>query len=556
MARLPQVGADDGVWGELLNEFLNVSHDEGGVLRTGSVGSTQLASDAVTEDKLAPAVRVKLNAMNEGDGREVELQAGTTHIEWRYVGDLTWTPLVALEDLIGPQGPQGSQGPPGTQGPQGEKGDTGEQGPQGNQGPQGEAGAAGADGVDGADGADGESAYDIAVGNGFEGTELEWIASLKGEKGDKGDTGDQGPQGLQGVQGEAGADGADGASAYDIAVDNGFEGTELEWLASLKGEKGDTGDQGPQGLQGLQGLQGEAGADGADGADGASAYEVALQNGFEGSESAWLASLKGEKGDTGDQGPQGLQGLQGEPGEQGPQGEAGADGADGQEVELQVTATHIQWRLGDGEWDDLIALEDLRGPAGEGGTFEGTLDDIDEGTTNKHFTAADETKLDGIATNATANSSDATLLARANHTGTQLASTISDFSTAADARVAAATDIVRTSGDQAIAGVKTFSSAPVVPDGSYSISKTSGLQVALDDKADAEAGVPSAGTTGQVLTKNSGTDFDTAWANPGFASVSVTTGSESRPDAAFVLWVGGSSEPTNMSLGDVWLKEV
>ena len=501
MARLPQVGADDGVWGELLNEFLNVSHDEGGVLRTGSVGSTQLASDAVTEDKLAPAVRVKLNAMNEGDGREVELQAGTTHIEWRYVGDLTWTPLVALEDLIGPQGPQGSQGPPGNQGPQGEKGDTGEQGPQGNQGPQGEPGANGADGVDGADGADGESAYDIAVGN-------------------------------------------------------GFEGTELEWLASLKGEKGDTGDQGPQGLQGLQGLQGEAGADGADGADGASAYEVALQNGFEGSESAWLASLKGEKGDTGDQGPQGLQGLQGEPGEQGPQGEAGADGADGQEVELQVTATHIQWRLGDGEWDDLIALEDLRGPAGEGGTFEGTLDDIDEGTTNKHFTAADETKLDGIATNATANSSDATLLARANHTGTQLASTISDFSTAADARVAAATDIVRTSGDQAIAGVKTFSSAPVVPDGSYSISKTSGLQVALDDKADAEAGVPSAGTTGQVLTKNSGTDFDTAWANPGFASVSVTTGSESRPDAAFVLWVGGSSEPTNMSLGDVWLKEV
>lgn len=42
-------------------------------------------------------------------------------------------------------------------------------------------------------------------------------------------------------------------------------------------------------------------------------------------------------------------------------------------------------------------------------------------------TAAQITKLDGIAAGATVNSSDATLLARTNHTGTQLASTISDF---------------------------------------------------------------------------------------------------------------------------------
>jgi hypothetical protein len=40
---------------------------------------------------------------------------------------------------------------------------------------------------------------------------------------------------------------------------------------------------------------------------------------------------------------------------------------------------------------------------------------------------ADRTKLDSIATGATANSSDATLLARANHTGTQLVTTISNL---------------------------------------------------------------------------------------------------------------------------------
>jgi hypothetical protein len=46
------------------------------------------------------------------------------------------------------------------------------------------------------------------------------------------------------------------------------------------------------------------------------------------------------------------------------------------------------------------------------------------------MTGAMATKLNGIATGATANSADATLLARANHTGTQLAATISDFNTA------------------------------------------------------------------------------------------------------------------------------
>lgn len=39
-----------------------------------------------------------------------------------------------------------------------------------------------------------------------------------------------------------GKDGADGKSAYQIALDNGFEGTEQEWLESLKGS-GDAGQQ-------------------------------------------------------------------------------------------------------------------------------------------------------------------------------------------------------------------------------------------------------------------------------------------------------------------------
>jgi len=63
------------------------------------------------------------------------------------------------------------------------------------------------------------------------------------------------------------------------------------------------------------------------------------------------------------------------------------------------------------------------------------------------MSSADKTKLDGVATGATANSSDATLLARANHTGTQTLATVSDAGTAASKNVpatgnAAVTEVV------------------------------------------------------------------------------------------------------------------
>lgn len=76
-----------------------------------------------------------------------------------------------------------------------------------------------------------------------------------------------------------------------------------------------------------------------------------------------------------------------------------------------------------------------------------------DGTNAGLFKPADFSKLAGIAAGATANSSDATLLNRANHTGTQLASTISDFSEATDDRVAsllvAGTNITMTYNDAA-----------------------------------------------------------------------------------------------------------
>ena len=56
-------------------------------------------------------------------------------------------------------------------------------------------------------GVPGESAYQIAVDHGYVGTEEEWLESLQG---------------------------ADGKSAYEIAVEHGYEGTEEEWLSEMK----------------------------------------------------------------------------------------------------------------------------------------------------------------------------------------------------------------------------------------------------------------------------------------------------------------------------------
>ena len=76
-------------------------------------------------------------------------------------------------------------------------------------------------------------------------------------KGIDGKDGADGLPGKDGVDGEPGANGTDGKSAYIIAVEHGFTGTETEWLASLKGADG---------------------KDGADGQPGKDAPEVDLSN--------------------------------------------------------------------------------------------------------------------------------------------------------------------------------------------------------------------------------------------------------------------------------------
>lgn len=239
------------------------------------------------------------------------------------------------------------------------KGEKGDKGDQGERGLQGETGNSiqsivktGTDGLydiytiqftngtstqfsvkNGANGQDGKSAYQVAVDNGYVGTQAEWLASLVG------------PQGIQGVKGDT------GLSAYDQARQGGYTGTEAQFRTllaslesledderriaiqilnsileaadsgegynpgvgivdvsmdgnyiltirfsdgsyyttpSLRGAKGDKGDTGPQGEKGATGA---TGATGADGEDGKSAYEYAVDGGYTGTEAEFAQKL-------------------------------------------------------------------------------------------------------------------------------------------------------------------------------------------------------------------------------------------------------------------------
>lgn len=126
------------------------------------------------------------------------------------------------------------------------------------------------EGVLGPRGPEGKDAYSVAVKNGFSGSEEEWLKSLKGEQGPKGDEGQQGPMGPQGPKGDKGDTGE-------------------------RGPQGVAGPQGPQGPEGERGRNGANGQDGLNGVNGLSAYEIALKNGFVGTEKQWIQYLAQNK---------------------------------------------------------------------------------------------------------------------------------------------------------------------------------------------------------------------------------------------------------------------
>ena len=180
----------------------------------------------------------------------------------------------------------------------------------------------------------GLSAYDIAVKNGFVGTEKEWLASLVGVRGSRGSSGSDGKDGKDGVDGKDGKDGVDGKDGINGLTP--YIGANFNWwiggtdtgisALGIQGEKGDKGDKGDTGAQGIQGEKGDKGDKGDTGAQG-----IQGEKGDKGDKGDTGAQgIQGEKGDKGDKGDTGAQGIQGEKGDKGEKGDTGAQGIQGE----------------------------------------------------------------------------------------------------------------------------------------------------------------------------------------------------------------------------------
>lgn len=296
----------------------------------------------------------------------------------------------------------------------------------------------GVDGQDGKDGQNGKSAYELAQDAGFKGTLDEWLLTLVGEKGEIGaevtDITLLSSEGLKdtyqitfsngtkqtfvvtngsagvgiaditivssidnidtysitlsngeaktftvtnGDKGDKGDTGATGKSAYEIAVEQGFEGDVQAWLLSLVGEKGDLGAE----VSSVMKTESSGLVD---------TYTIIFSNGLvstftvtnansivkiEKTASSGLIDIytitmsdgttypftvtNGAKGDKGDTGPQGIQGEKGEKGDKGDKGDIGRT------VEFRVEGSWLQWKYSDEDnsaWRNLYETDGTPAP--------------------------------------------------------------------------------------------------------------------------------------------------------------------------------------------------
>lgn len=288
------------------------------------------------------------------------------------------------------------------------------------------------------------------------------IRGPQGPKGDKGDPGTQGERGLTGPQGPQG-------------------------IAGPKGEKGEQGLVGPEGPQGQRGPAGPQGPQGPIGNIG-------------------LTGPKGEKGDTGPRGIQGEQGPKGETGSVGPQGEQGPRGdsfritdvldntkllpepsavtdnfaylvrKNEEEVEYEDGAHLFILLAGNSNWTDNGPFSGVAGPQGPQGTQGEQGPQGIQGETGSPF---------------------------------QIYDTLESFASLPEPSTVTNNNVYLILKDEEgnVFPIPHIAVLLVASQSWYDV----GPMGTQGPKGDIGLGVPERGTVGQVLVKNSDTDYDTAW---------------------------------------------
>lgn len=165
-----------------------------------------------------------------------------------------------------------------------------------------------------------------------------------------------------GEKGDTGSRGAAGKSAYEVALQNGFTGTEADWLTSLKGQKGDAGEPGATGAKGDPGEKGDWGEPGTSGE-------------------------KGERGEKGEKGDAGTPGKDGVNGKDGTNGVDGKDGADGYSPTATVTETDAGAVISITDKNGTTTATIKNGTSGETASWGDYTPGCEEGESAKYCTA-------------------------------------------------------------------------------------------------------------------------------------------------------------------------
>jgi Collagen triple helix repeat (20 copies) len=537
-----------------------------------------------------------------------------------------WGPGVSLIGPEGPQGPAGPEGPEGPTGPAGAQGPAGADGAAGLPGADGAPGAAGADGApgaagaDGADGATGPAGADGAdgvdgktvlngttnpVAQGVDGdfyintataflfgpkTAGAWGTgiSLVGPQGPAGADGSDGAPGAAGSPGSTGATGpagpgvpTGGADTYILAKASASD-YDTEWVAST------TGPAGPQGDPGPAGATGPAGADGSDGLDGKTVLNGAsdpVAQGVDGdfyintttdfifgpkTGGSWgtgtslvgPAGADGSDGADGATGPAGADGSDGAPGAPGATGDAGPAGGDGKSV-LNGAADPVAQGV-DGDFYINTTTDTIFGPKTAGVWGTGTPLVGPQGPTGANG-ADGADGVDGSdgapgAPGATGSTGPA---------GDPGADGKTVLNGAADP-VAQGVDgdfYINTTTDT-IFGPKTggawgTGTSLVGPEGPAGATGSAGSAGSAGATGPAGPGLPVGGALGQVPTKQSATDYDTAWETiPELAAgtgVDITTsGGITTVDVLSGVPTGGTAgqilaKVDGTNYNDVWI---
>ena len=328
-----------------------------------------------------------------------------------------------------------------------------------------------------------------------------------------------------------------GAGSTPISQQPGSDGT-----SGTSGTSGINGNPGRDGVDGTVGAQGPAGLNGADGSSGTSG----------------INGIDGANGSSGTSGTNGADGVDGQDGSSGSSGTSGANGADGQDGSSGTSGTNGADGVdGQDGSSGTSGADGLQGPPGMGITFKGSVttftalptadlvigdayiaDDTDHLYVWNGSEWADGGSIQGPAGSAGTSGSSGTSGANGTSgssgssgtsgvSGTSGSSGTSGISgTSGSSGTSGAQGLQGPAGDSGTSGSSGTSGAqglqgpageqgPTGPEGSQGPAGTSGTS---GISGSAGIGVPSGGTSGQVLTKVDANAYNTVWADPTGAS--------------------------------------